>query len=134
MKVKKFPMLLALMALILSTLACEFSASMANISDTWMSADEDGAERVTAFAQDSVFYAQVDLQNAPDDTTLKAVWIAVEVQDTEPNFMIDETELATGDGLVHFTLSNDNLWPTGKYKVDLYINGELASTLEFEVR
>ena len=134
MKVKKFPMLLALMALILSTLACEFSASTANISDAWMSADEDGAERVTAFAQDAVFYAQVDLQNAPDDTTLKAVWIAVEVQDTEPNFMINETELATGDGLVHFTLSNDNLWPTGKYKVDLYINGELASTLEFQVR
>ena len=134
MKVKKLPMLLALMALILSTLACEFSASTANISDAWMSTDEDGAERVTAFAQDAVFFAQVDLQNAPDDTTLKAVWIAVEVQDTEPNFMIDETELATGDGLVHFTLSNDNLWPTGKYKVDLYINGELASTLEFEVR
>jgi len=134
MKVKKLPMLLALMALILSTLACEFSASTANISDAWMSADEDGTERVTAFAQDAVFYAQVDLQNAPDDTTLKAVWIAVEVQDTEPNFVINETELATGDGLVHFTLSNDNLWPIGKYKVDLYINGELASTLEFEVR
>lgn len=134
MKVKKFPMLLALMALILSTLACEFSASTANISDAWMSTDEDGAERVTEFAQEAVFYAQVDLQNAPDDTTLKAVWIAVEVQDTDPNFVINETEFATGDGLVHFTLSNDNLWPTGKYKVDLYMNGELASTLDFEVR
>ena len=134
MKVKKFPMLLALMALILSTLACEFSASTANISDAWMSTDEDGAERVTVFAQDAEFYAQVDLQNAPDDTTLKAVWIAVEVQDTDPNFVINETEFATGDGLVHFTLSNDNLWPTGKYKVDLFMNGELANTLEFEVR
>ena len=134
MKVKKFPMLLALMALILSTLACEFSASTANISDAWMSTDEDGAERVTEFAQEAVFYAQVDLQNAPDDTTLKAVWIAVEVQDTDPNFVINETEFATGDGLVHFTLSNDNLWPTGKYKVDLYMNVELANTLEFEVR
>ena len=60
MKVKKFPMLLALMALILSSLACEFSASTANISDAWMSTDEDGAERVTEFAQEAVFYAQVD--------------------------------------------------------------------------
>jgi len=134
MKVKKFPMLLALMALILSTLACEFSASTANISDAWMSTDEEGTERVTVFAQETEFYAQVDLQNAPDDTTLKAVWIAVEVQDTDPNFVINETEFATGDGQVHFTLSNDNLWPTGKYKVDLYMNGELANTLEFEVR
>jgi len=134
MKVKKFPMLLALMALILSALACEFSASTANISDAWMSTDEGGAERVTAFAQDAVFYAQVDLQNAPDDTTLKAVWTAVEAQGTDPNFVINETEFVTGDGLVHFTLSNDNLWPTGKYKVDLYMNGKLANTVEFEVR
>jgi len=134
MKVKKLPMLLALMALILSALACEFSASTANVSDAWMSTDEDGAERVTAFAQDAVFYAQVDLQNAPDDTSLKAVWTAVEAQDTEPNFMINETEFVTGDGLIHFTLSNDNLWPTGKYKVDIYLNDQLTNTLEFEVQ
>ena len=134
MKVKKFPMLLALIALVLSALACEFSASTAKISDAWMSTDEGGAERVTAFAQDAVFYAQVDLQNAPDDTALKAVWTAVEVQDTEPNFVINETEFTSGDGLVHFTLSNDNLWPTGKYKVDIYMNDQLANTLEFEVR
>ena len=134
MKVKKFPMLLALMALILSTLACEFSASTANISDAWMSTDEDGAERVTAFAQDAEFYAQVDLQNAPDDTALKAVWTAVEAQDTAQNFLINETELVTGSGQIHFTLSNDNLWPTGRYKVDIYVNDQLTNTLEFEVR
>ena len=134
MKVKKFPMLLALMALVLSALACEFSASTAKISDAWMSTDETGAERVTVFAQDATFYAQVDLQNAPDDTTLKAVWTAVEVQDTEPNLMITETEFTTGSGLVHFDLSNDNLWPTGKYKVDIYMNDQLAKTLAFEVR
>ena len=134
MKINKFSMFLALTALILSTLACEFSASTAKISDAWMSTDEDGAERVTAFAQDAVFYAQVDLQNAPDDTSLKAVWTAVEAQDTEPNFMINETEFVTGDGLIYFTLSNDNLWPTGKYKVDIYLNDQLTNTLEFEVQ
>ena len=134
MKVNKFPMLLALMALVLSALACEFSASTATISDAWMSTDEDGTQRVTAFAQDAVFYAQVDLQNAPDDTTLKAIWTAVEAQDTEPNFVINETEFVTGSGLVHFTLSNDNLWPLGKYTVDIYMNDQLAQTLEFEVR
>jgi len=134
MKINKYTMLLALMALVLSALACEFSASTANIADAWMSTDEDGAERVTAFAQDAAFYAQVDLQNAPDDTTLKAVWTAVEAQDTEPNFVINETEFVTGSGQVHFTLSNDNLWPTGKYKVDIYMSDQLTKTLEFEVR
>ena len=134
MKVKKFPILLALTVLFLSALACEFSASTAKISDAWMSTDEDGAERVTAFAQDAVFYAQVDLKNAPDDTALKAVWTAVEAQDTEPNFLINETEFVNGSGQVHFTLSNDNLWPTGKYKVEIYMNDQLAKTIEFEVQ
>lgn len=134
MKVKKFPMFLALIVLFLSALACEFSASTANISDAWMSSDEDGTQRVMAFAQDAVFYVQVDLQNAPDDTTLKAVWTAVEAQDTEPGLVITETEFTTGDGLVHFTLSNDNLWPIGKYKVDIYLNNQLTNTVEFEVQ
>jgi hypothetical protein len=48
--------------------------------------------------------------------------------------VINETELTTGSGLVHFTLSNNNLWPTGTYKVELYMGDQLARTLEFEVR
>jgi hypothetical protein len=134
MNVKKSPILLALAVLVLAALACAFNASTANIADAWMSTDEAGDARVTAFAQDAAFYAQVDLQNAPDSTALKAVWTAVEAQDTDPNMVITETEITTGSGLVHFTLTNDNLWPTGKYKVDIYMDGQLARTLEFEVR
>ena len=99
-----------------------------------MSADEAGDQRVTSYSQDAIFYAQVDLQNAPDDTVLKAVWTAVEAQDTEPNLVINETEFTTGSGVINFNLSNDNLWPTGKYKVDIYMNDTLSTTLEFEVQ
>lgn len=97
------------MALPLSTLACEFSASTSNVASAWMSTDEAGDQKTTVFAQDQVFYAQVDLQNAPDDTTLKAVWTAVNAQDTDPNLVITETEFVTGSGLVNFNLSNDSL-------------------------
>lgn len=134
MKVKKFPILLALAALVLAALACEFSASTANIADAWTSTDEAGDARTTVFAQDAGFYAQVDLRNAPDDTTLKAVWTAVDAQDTDPNLVITETEITTGSDLVHFSLTNGNLWPTGQYKVDIYLDGQLAETLAFEVR
>lgn len=134
MKSNKLPVILALIALILASLACEFSASTANIADAWLSADEAGDQRVTSFAPDAIFYAQVDLQNAPDDTVLKAVWTVVDAQDTEPNLVITETEFTTGDGVINFNLSNDNLWPIGKYKVDIYMNGELVKTLDFEVQ
>jgi len=134
MKVKVFPLFLAFMALLLSTLACEFSASTSNIAGAWMSTDEAGDQRTTVFAQDQIFYAQVDLQNAPDDTTLKAVWTAVNAQDTDPNLVMTETEFVTGSGLVNFNLSNESLWPTGTYKVDIYMDGTLSTTVEFEVQ
>ena len=34
---------------------------------------------------------------------------------------------------VDFTLSHDNSYPAGDYKFEVYINGELANTLEFNI-
>ena len=33
-----------------------------------------------------------------------------------------------------FDLSNDNLWPIGSYKADIYLNGTLDRSLTFEVQ
>lgn len=134
MKTRQFPILFALAALVLAALACEVSASSANVAEAWTSSDEAGDARTTVFTQEDVFYAQVDLRNAPDDTSLKAVWTAVEAEETEPGLVITETEITTGSDLIHFSLTNDYLWPVGSYKVDVYLNGELAETLAFEVR
>ena len=117
----------------LMLLACNFSFSTANVSDAWMSTDEDGKNRTTVFDQDAVFYAQVQVQNAPDDTKVKAVWTAVEVEDNDPNLKLDENELITGSGLVTFDLTNDRLWPRGSYKVEIFLNDKAAKTLEFTV-
>jgi len=34
---------------------------------------------------------------------------------------------------VDFTLSHDNPYPKGDYKIDIYLNGELADTVEFTI-
>ncbi len=65
---------------------------------------------------------------------MKAVWTAVDVQDTELGLVINETEFTTGSGLVHFTLSNDSLWPTGTYRAEICMGGELVKTLDFSVQ
>lgn len=134
MKVGRMLVLAAVLVAALVLAGCEVSVSTANIGDAWMSSDEAGKERTTVFAQDAVFYAQVQLRNAPDDTKLKASWVAVEAEDVEPNYVIYETEFVSGSGQVTFDLSNNNLWPKGKYKADIYLNDKLAKTLEFEVR
>ena len=125
---------LALAVLILAALACDFSFTTANFADAQMARDPEGSDPTTVFSPNDTFYCVVDLDNAPDDTTVSAVWTAVDVEGTEPNTRIDEVELTTGTGTLHFELSNTNPWPEGQYKVDLYINDELAQTLEFEVQ
>jgi hypothetical protein len=133
-KGKFAPVLLAVIALAAAVVACGGSVSTANISNAWMSTDKEGNSKTATFSPDQIFYAQVELKNAPDDTKVKASWTAVSVEGTEPNKAIDSAEITSGDGLVHFNLENNGSWPVGQYKVDLYLNDALAKTLTFEVR
>jgi len=130
----KIVILLPLLTLLIAILACSGSVSTANIPEAWLSTDEAGSNRTTVFSQDAVFYAQVQLKNAPDDTELKAVWTAVNADGVEPNLQIMETDYTGGDEQVHFSLSNDDLWPTGEYKVEIFLNGKLDKTLTFQVQ
>jgi hypothetical protein len=64
------------------------------------------------------------LKNAPDDTELKVNWIAVNAEGVDPNFVINESSYTSSDDTIHCDLSNDNLWPIGSYKADIYLNGD----------
>jgi len=132
MKTNKLSIVLALVALAVSILACGFST--ANIGDAWLSTDAEGNNRTTTFSQSDTMNLFVDLRNAPDDTELKVAWIAVNAEGVDPNYLLNETNYTSSDDTVHFDLSNDNLWPVGSYKVDVYLNGTLDRSLTFEVQ
>ena len=129
----KIQLVALFLVLLFVSMACSFSASTANIQDAYLAADEEGTTPVKSFTQDQVFYAIVNMANAPDDTTLKATWYAVDAEGVEPNLMIDEVSLTGGDGVYPFSLENNDLWPLGTYKVDLWLNDKLDRTLEFTV-
>jgi hypothetical protein len=129
--------LLVWLGIVLMTLAvsaCSFST--ANISDAKMARDKEGKDPTTVFSPNETFYCVVELSNAPDDTAVKAVWTAVDVEGAKPNTKIDETSITSGSGQLQFDLTNEGLWPVGEYKVDLFLNDaqEPTRTLEFEVR
>jgi hypothetical protein len=128
------PVCAAFLVLVLS--ACSFNASTANISSAKMARDQDGKQPTETFSPDEPFYCIVELSNAPDDTEVRAVWIAVKAEGADPNTKIDEAKTTSGSGQLQFNLSNDGPWPTGDYKVDLYLNNakEPTKTLEFEVK
>lgn len=119
--------------LVLTALACGFNVSTANIQEANMARDAAGSQPTTTFEQDETFYAVVELANAPDDTRIKAVWTMIEGDGEEPNQQLWEDEVSGSNADINFSLSNDQLWPVGQYKVEVYLNDELDRTLEFEV-
>ena len=134
MKRYRIPFALVGMVLLLSILACGFSASTANITNVRMARDYDGTDPTTVFTPDETFYCVADLQNAPDDSVVRADWYAVEVEGAEPNTFIDSAEVTSGSSSLHFELNNNGPWPIGTYKVELYLNEELKDTIEFSVQ
>jgi serine protease Do len=96
--------------------------------------DSEGTQPSTVFEPTDTVYAIVTLSNAPDDTTLKAIWTAVNVGSAaEPNQLIDEVSLTAGSGTHYFNLTPGSPFPAGEYKVDIFMNDELAQSLPFQV-
>lgn len=125
----------AILAVVAAACSASFSISTANIRSAKLSANESGDPETTSFAQDDLtVYCIVELANAPSDTVVKSVWTAVDVDGVDPNTVIDEASLTSGDATLTFNLTNNQLWPVGKYKVDLYLNDKLVRTLEYQVR
>lgn len=134
----KFVILLAVLSLILSSLACAALSRELGLTNLRMAFDQDGNNVTTTFSPTDIFYAVADLANAPQGTKVEAKWTAVNAADTEPNLefqtqTLDITEQSFS-GTIYFQLSNDEGWPAGQYKVDLYLNGTLAQTAEFSVQ
>jgi hypothetical protein len=128
------PICAALLVLVLS--ACSFSASTAKISSAKMARDQDGKQPTETFSPGEPFYCIVELSNAPKDTEVRAVWTAVKAEGAKPNTKIDEAKTTSGSGQLQFNLSNEGPWPTGDYKVDLYLNDakDPTKTLTFKVQ
>jgi len=119
--------------MLLTSLACGFNFSTANIQSATLARDAEGNDPTTVFNQDDAFYLVAEVANAPDDTVVKAIWSVIEAEGVEPGYVLDERELTGSGGPLHFYVENDLLWPVGRYKVDLFLNDELDRTLEFTV-
>lgn len=134
----KFVVLLAVLALFVSSMACALGSTELGLTNLRMAFDQEGENVTTTFSPTDVFYAVAELANAPQGTQVEARWTAINAADTEPNLefqtqTIDITE-ESFTGAIYFQLSNDQGWPAGQYKVDVYLNGTLAQTAEFSVQ
>ncbi|HPJ76359.1 MAG TPA: hypothetical protein PLS36_05935 [Clostridia bacterium] len=124
---------LVLIAVMLSS--CSFTT--ANFSNLTMSTGVDGFKPVNATTKFTTttpaFYVTGDINNAPDDTVISAVWYYL---DTDSDYMIDQSQYQVEgtNNSFYFSLSiPDNGWPVGTYRVDLYIDDAVDQSIFFTV-
>ncbi len=94
MKPNKVPILLAVIALIISSLACSFGAGEPTLSNVRTAKDQDGTEPSSVFATTDTVYVVSDLSDGVVGNVVSSKWYAVEVADTEPNLLLDEAEIS----------------------------------------
>lgn len=102
------------------------------IFDVYLAYDEKGDFRSTSFLPTQNIYLFFNLNDPLSRNIVKTVWIAVDVAGYQPNIIIDRSEnkITTPS----FTMqTNREVWELGKYKIELYLNGTLDETIEFEV-
>lgn len=137
MKSNKISVLLAVSALVISTLACAFGEPA--LENVRTAKDQDGAQPASVFATTDTVYVVSDLSNGVVGNVVSSKWYAVEVVDTEPNLLLDEADITIDEDksyslYFYFPPPLDGQWPVGRYKVEMYFNGVLNSSVEFTVQ
>jgi hypothetical protein len=115
--------------------ACEFSFSTANIGSVTLSKDYRNGKAINpteAFSPTNhTFHAVVKVNNAPAGTVVGANWTILE--DGEAVVYSKKIELDGEQDFAHFTLSNQEDWESGKYSVEITLNGKPQRTVDFRV-
>ena len=113
-----------------------FSFTTANIQNAHLANDVNDSKTVTSYVpSDKTFYCFFDLKNAPEGTVVKGTWTLVSAEGYSNNSEIDSATVTGSDNTYYFSLDRSaDAWPVGQYKIDLYIDGKLVQTVDFEVK
>ena len=130
MRTKRWDLALGLGLLIFAGLACNFSASTANISGLKIGKDKNVTAETNSFAAGDTVYAVATVSNAPGAVKVKGRLAIDEVEGEQsgPIPGLEKTLDLPGSGTATYTFSPPpSGWPKGKYKVEVIMlneNGE----------
>lgn len=129
------PVLFAVLALMVSTLACNFG-SEPGVSNIRMTTDDTGETTVTSYSPSDDFFVYFDVNSVDVGTLFEGHWYALDIEDQDPNtaFSTIEYSLEESIGSVYFQLFNDDQWPVGTYRIDVYMEGAKVGEQQFNVR
>jgi hypothetical protein len=128
--------LYALIVLLLASLACSFGNTAPAASNFYMATDEAGTNKTSTFSPNDDFYVFFDVKNIEPGTNFQSRWYALNVEGEDPNtpFQTIDYSYEEGIGNIYFQLTNDQGWPVGNYKVEVYMDGTKVGEQEFSVQ
>jgi hypothetical protein len=78
----------------------------------------------------------VKLSGSKLGTKVKGVWTVIDAGGMKDKKIFEKEVTITEEGRkdrVDFTLSHDNPYPTGNYKFEVYLKGEMADSVDFTI-
>lgn len=137
MKSNKISILLAVAALVISTLACALGEP--SLSNVRVAKDQDGAELANTFGVMDTVYVVSDVSNGVVGNVVASKWTVVSVEGYDPGFVIDEVDLTLDEDQLSYTVyfyfePPEGGWPVGTYQVEVLFNGASVSTVQFSVQ
>jgi hypothetical protein len=113
--------------LLFAALACNYSASTANISSVKLGKNQTVSQEASGFGAGETVYAVATISNAPGAVKVKGRLVIedVEGQERGPIPGLEKTLDLPGSGTATFTFSPPpSGWPEGKYKVEVIMMDE----------
>jgi len=95
-----------------------------------LNADKTINDNTDSFKPNDTIYASIATEGTAPTATLKARWT---YQDGQVVNESTQTIAPTGDARTEFHISKPDGWPTGKYKLEVFLNGSSAATRDVEV-
>ena len=95
-----------------------------------LNADKTVNDNTDSFKPNDAIYASIATEGSAPTATLKARWT---YQDGQVVNESTQTITPTGNARTEFHISKPDGWPTGKYKLEVFLNGSSSATKDFEV-
>jgi hypothetical protein len=95
-----------------------------------LTADKTINDKTDSFKPTDTIYASVATEHSAATATLKARWT---YQDGQVVNESTQMIAPTGDARTEFHISKPDGWPTGKYKLEVFLNGSSSITRDFAV-
>ncbi|HMD90677.1 MAG TPA: zinc ribbon domain-containing protein [Anaerolineaceae bacterium] len=110
--------------------------SKVTMAENTQGANKDPVNPTKVFQTSATIHAVVAITNAPANTRVKAIWFATSAESVDCNTQVGQPYELTTDGSrnIDFSLAPTTTWPTGSYRVEIYVDDNLDQVVDYTVQ